>query len=83
MKATTAEGSHGGLITLGLLSLVAGAVSGLVGGVFRRSLDQADRFRTLFIARFHVLDLRGALRPDYGLLREVDADELRRAENRR
>jgi CIC family chloride channel protein len=50
MKATTAEGSHGGLITLGLLSLVAGAVSGLVGGVFRRSLDQADRFRTLFIA---------------------------------
>jgi CIC family chloride channel protein len=50
MKATTAEESGGGLVALGLLSLVVGTLSGLVGGLFRLSLEQADIFRTLFLA---------------------------------
>ena len=50
MKATTAEESGGGLVALGVLSLVVGTLSGLVGGLFRLSLEQADIFRTLFLA---------------------------------
>jgi chloride channel protein, CIC family len=50
MRTTTAEGNRGGLVALGFLSLIVGAVSGLVGVLFRCSLEQADRFRTLFLA---------------------------------
>src|ERR1700736_1057879 len=46
MQATTGEENHGGLVALGLLSLIVGAVSGLVGVLFRRSLEHADSFRT-------------------------------------
>jgi CIC family chloride channel protein len=39
-----------GLTNLALLSLFAGAVAGLVGAVFRLSLEQADRWRDALIA---------------------------------
>src|SRR5689334_23421298 len=39
-----------GLTNLALLSLFAGAVAGLVGAVFRLSLEQADRWRNALIA---------------------------------
>src|SRR4029434_819451 len=38
-----------GLLALALLSLLAGAVAGLIGAVFRLSLDQADRLRDALI----------------------------------
>src|SRR4030095_6549221 len=38
-----------GLLALALLSLLAGAVAGLIGAVFRLSLDQADRLRNALI----------------------------------
>jgi CIC family chloride channel protein len=38
---------------LGLLALVAGAGAGLVGAIFRLSLEAADRFRNTLIARAH------------------------------
>src|SRR4029077_2003524 len=38
-----------GLFTLALLSLLAGAAAGLIGAVFRLSLDQADRLRNALI----------------------------------
>jgi CIC family chloride channel protein len=40
-----------GLLGLALLSLAAGAVTGLVGALFRLALDRADHFRDEFIAR--------------------------------
>jgi CIC family chloride channel protein len=40
-------------IILALLSLLAGAASGLVGAAFRLSLDQADRWRDMLIERMH------------------------------
>src|SRR5262245_55876756 len=42
-----------GLLALALLSLAAGAVTGLVGAVFRLSLDRADHFRDVLIAWAH------------------------------
>src|SRR5262245_13679095 len=39
-----------GLLALALLSLVAGAVTGLVGAVFRISLDWADHVRNVLVA---------------------------------
>jgi chloride channel protein, CIC family len=39
-----------GLLALALLSLVAGAAAGLVGAVFRLSLERADRLRDALIA---------------------------------
>ena len=38
-----------GLLTLALLSLLAGAAAGLIGAVFRLSLDQADHLRNALI----------------------------------
>ncbi|MFL9911187.1 H(+)/Cl(-) exchange transporter ClcA [Paraburkholderia sp. RL17-337-BIB-A] len=50
MRTTTVEGNHDGLAALGFLSLIVGAVSGLIGALFRCSLEQADSFRTMFHA---------------------------------
>ena len=38
---------------LGLLALVAGAGAGLIGAIFRLSLEEADRFRNTLIFRIH------------------------------
>src|SRR4029450_3876258 len=46
--AESAELSDG-LFALALLSLLAGAAAGLIGAVFRLSLDQADRLRNALI----------------------------------
>lgn len=50
-----------GLFTLALLSLLAGAASGLLVAVFRLSLDQADRFRDALITWTHGETLGGLL----------------------
>ena len=42
-----------GLLGLALLSVAAGAVTGLVGAVFRLSLDRADQFRDALVAWAH------------------------------
>ena len=52
IAAESAE-SPGGLFSLALLSLLAGAAVGLVGAVFRLSLDHADRWRDVLIERMH------------------------------
>src|SRR5215813_13498109 len=52
---------EGGLLSLAILSLLAGAVAGLIGGIFRLSLDQADRFREALIAWVHGEKLAGFL----------------------
>jgi chloride channel protein, CIC family len=44
-----AEG-HGSLLVLALLTLIAGAAAGLVGAIFRLTLQQADRLRDALIA---------------------------------
>jgi CIC family chloride channel protein len=59
LKTAAVEENHKGLVELGLLSLVVGAVSGLIGVMFRRSLEQADRFRTLFLAWAHAQSFTG------------------------
>ena len=51
----------GALLTLALLSFLAGAVSGLLGAVFRLSLDQADRLRDALITWAHSETLGGFL----------------------
>ena len=43
----------GSLVILALVSLLAGALSGLVGAAFRLILQQADRYRGLFISWAH------------------------------
>jgi CIC family chloride channel protein len=48
-----------GLLGLALLSLIAGAVTGLVGALFRLSLDRADQFRGVFVARAHQWGVAG------------------------
>ena len=50
-----------GLFTLALLSLLAGAASGLLGAVFRLSLDRADRFRDALITWAHGKEFVGFL----------------------
>ena len=50
-----------GLLSLALLSLLAGAVSGLIGAVFRLSLDQADRLRDALITWAHGEEFVGFL----------------------
>jgi chloride channel protein, CIC family len=42
-----------GLLILGLLSLLAGAAAGLVGALFRLSLDEADRVRDALVDWSH------------------------------
>jgi CIC family chloride channel protein len=49
----------GPLPALALLSLLAGAGSGLLTALFRLALDRADAFRDLLIARAHALPLAG------------------------
>jgi chloride channel protein, CIC family len=44
---------QGSLLVLGLLALVAGAGAGLIGAIFRLSLEEADRFRNILIFRAH------------------------------
>jgi hypothetical protein len=51
----------GGFLSLATLSLLAGAVAGLIGAIFRLSLDQADRFRDALIAWAHGEKLAGFL----------------------
>ena len=48
-----------GLVALALLSLLAGAAAGLLGAVFRLSLDQADRLRDALVAWAHSETLIG------------------------
>jgi CIC family chloride channel protein len=50
-SAAEPAGGEGSLLVLGLLSLLAGAASGLVGAAFRLSLEQADRLRNLQVSR--------------------------------
>ena len=54
-------GHEGGLFVLAVLSLFAGALSGLLGAVFRLSLDQADRLRNVLISWAHGEPLIGFL----------------------
>ena len=44
------EDADGNLLALALLALVAGALAGLVGAIFRLSLEQADSLRNTLIA---------------------------------
>jgi chloride channel protein, CIC family len=50
-----------GLVTLGALSLLVGAVAGLVTALFRLALDQADSFRNALIAWAHGWQFAGFL----------------------
>jgi chloride channel protein, CIC family len=51
---TNGEGQgEGSLLALALLALVAGALAGLVGAIFRLCLAQADRLRDVLIALAH------------------------------
>jgi chloride channel protein, CIC family len=60
IAAESAE-SPGGLFSLALLSLLAGAAAGLVGAVFRLSLDHADRWRDALIGWAHAENFVGLL----------------------
>ena len=44
------EEGHGSLLVLALLALIVGAAAGLVGAIFRLTLQQADRLRDALIA---------------------------------
>src|SRR5215468_4740314 len=55
-----AEG-HGSLLVLALLVLIVGAAAGLVGAIFRLTLEQADRLRDSLIAWAHGEKLLGFL----------------------
>lgn len=59
-NAKSAE-QQGSLVVLALLSLLVGAVSGLVGAVFRLALEQADRFRDAVLAWAHGQEFAGLL----------------------
>ena len=52
---------EGSLLGLALLSLVAGAAAGLVGAIFRLSLEQADHFRNALIGWAHGQEAVGFL----------------------
>jgi chloride channel protein, CIC family len=51
--------NEGGLFALALLALVAGAVAGFVGAIFRLSLEQADRLRDALIGWAHGQEAAG------------------------
>src|SRR3974390_1547622 len=57
--ATLSADRDGRLLVLALLALVAGAASGLVGALFRLSLQQADRLRDMLIAWGHGREVVG------------------------
>ena len=52
---------EGGLVGLALLSLLVGAVSGLIGAAFRICLLHADRLREVIASRAHDFGLAGVL----------------------
>jgi chloride channel protein, CIC family len=52
---------EGSLLALALLALVAGALAGLVGAIFRLSLEQADRLRNALIEWAHGREVMGFL----------------------
>jgi CIC family chloride channel protein len=52
-KTTLPDNCDGSLLALALLALLAGALAGLVGAIFRLSLQQADGLRNVFIAWAH------------------------------
>jgi hypothetical protein len=56
-----ADRDGGGLLALVLLALLAGAVAGLVGAVFRLFLFQADRLREALIGWAHGWETTGLL----------------------
>ena len=59
---TNGEGQgEGSLLTLALLALVAGALAGLVGAIFRFCLEQSDRLRDVLLARAHGYEAVGFL----------------------
>ena len=59
---TNDEGQGGGsLLALALLALVAGALAGLVGALFRLSLVEADRLRGMLIEWAHGWEAVGFL----------------------
>ena len=49
-QATDLVQDEGSLLVLSLLALIAGAIAGMVGAIFRVLLEQADRLRDLLIA---------------------------------
>jgi H+/Cl- antiporter ClcA len=51
--AVDSSDSHGSLLVLALLALIVGAFAGLIGAVFRLSLEHADRLRGALIAWAH------------------------------
>jgi chloride channel protein, CIC family len=59
--AVETAGEESGLFVLAVLSLFAGAAAGLLGAVFRLSLDQADRLRNVLISWAHGEPLIGFL----------------------
>lgn len=60
MRTTTRE-ANGSLLVLALLAPIVGAVSGLIGAVFRLTLAAADRFRDAAIVWAHGWKLGGFL----------------------
>lgn len=55
------EHDKSNLVVLALLSLPVGAVTGLIGALFRMTLEEADRLRTLAIGWAHGLGIGGFL----------------------
>jgi chloride channel protein, CIC family len=60
LNAKSAE-REGSLVVLALVSLIVGAVSGLLGAIFRLALQQADQFRDVVLAWAHGQNLAGLL----------------------
>jgi CIC family chloride channel protein len=60
-SAGEAAAGHGGLLTLACLALIVGAASGLIGALFRLSLEQADGLRNAAIVWAHGAQLAGFL----------------------
>ena len=52
-RSAQPEESNGGLLMLALLSLIAGAAAGVLGGSFRLALEKADHLRGTLIAWAH------------------------------
>jgi CIC family chloride channel protein len=52
-QATDLVEDEGSLLVLSLLALIAGAIAGMVGAIFRVLLEQADRLRDLLIVLAH------------------------------
>src|SRR6188768_455758 len=50
MEAETADNANGSILMLGIVSLVAGAATGLVGALFRLCLERADQFRDSLVS---------------------------------